>query len=195
MISQSRHLFRRLTLWRRQPGTDQSNTSVKNKGIWIFDIRIILWKSVRKLFQKSFCQKVFNLFYKCHITVWSKKRQAQITVFIHDGKELDNKWQYGIRVTWVNRVVLHNFRNILHCFFFNFMQHLINVCIVQIKGRTIDIDLIYQFFYGNFLDTFLLHESGKSFPELCFRFADTSVHFFCHVKIPQSFYQKQTGFM
>ena len=80
--------------------------------------------------------------------------QAEVPVIIHDGEELDNKLQYGIRVVRVNWILFHNLCDVLHCIFLDLLQHLINVCIVQIKGRTIDIDLIYQFFYGNFLILF-----------------------------------------
>ena len=62
----------------------------------------------------------------------------------------------------------------------NGFQHLINVCIMEIKCGTIDIHFFYQFFYGNFFQTFCLHQFCKSGSQLGFCFSDSPVSFLFH---------------
>ena len=49
---------------------------------------------------------------------------------------------------------------------------------MQIKSGTVDINLIHQFFYRDFFNIFLLHQSGKTGAKLCTGFSYPAIHFF-----------------
>lgn len=67
----------------------------------------------------------------------------------------------------------------LEVVFYGF-QHVVDVCVVEVEGGTVDVDFFYQFFYGDFFDAFVLHEFGEAGAELGFGFSYAAVGFFGH---------------
>lgn len=62
--------------------------------------------------------------------------------------------------------------------------HLIDICIVKIKCGAVYINFFHQFLYRNFLNTLLLHKTGKPRSQLCLGLTYSSVNFFPAILIP-----------
>ena len=73
---------------------------------------------------------------------------------------------------------LEGFQNIFHQFPLDALEHLVDVGVMQVESGTVDINLINQFFYRDFLDIFLLHQPGKTGSKLCTGLSHPAIHFF-----------------
>ena len=135
--------------------------------------------------QHCICDQFFYTIHESHISILSKKCDTNILIMIQDRKYLLNKRIRALLIIKrIQRIVCHQMRDFLHQFSLYGFQHLIDICIVKIKCGAVDINFFYQFLYRNFLNTLLLHKTGKPRSQLCLGLTYSSVNFFRHLNPP-----------
>ena len=135
--------------------------------------------------QHCICDQFFYTIHKSHISILSKKCDTNILIMIQDRKYLLNKRIRALLIIKrIQRIVCHQMRDFLHQFSLNGFQHLIDICIVKIKCGAVYINFFHQFLYRNFLNTLLLHKTGKPRSQLCLGLTYSSVNFFRHLNSP-----------
>lgn len=177
-VNQAGHMFRRVLLATGQPGLDESDAAVEAEGIKVIHIMGISGKLAEEIGQYGFSHQLFDLSHKDHISVGPHKSHTEFFVLIQDGQQFDGEFQRRSSGVMGGEMSLYRFLNFVHQFIFDTFQHLINVCVMKVEGGAIDIDFLYQFFYGNFFDAFFLHQCGQSGTKLRPCFTDAAICFF-----------------
>ena len=127
--------------------------------------------------------QIFHSVDKGNISVCAEKSIADVLVFSQNPKDIFYKGQ-AVFSKRAYRVGVNGVPDFSGQFVFNGMEQIVDVCIVQIKGRAVNIHFVYQFFYSNLFDAFLLHELCQPQFQLIFCFSYTAVSFLCHGKSP-----------
>lgn len=103
---------------------------------------------------------------------------ADLAVFGHHGKQVPHQRE-DLRLARVDGVCLHGGLDAVKQLGFDCGKHLVNVGIVQVKGRAVHIGVGNQLFYGDVASVFLLHQFGQGLAQQGAGTQDAAVGFGC----------------
>ena len=76
------HMLWTVVLVVGQPGFDQTDAASHAVGKTILDVVHVFGKLMKQIRQDMVCNKLFHVFYKYHIAIWSDQCGADILVFL-----------------------------------------------------------------------------------------------------------------
>lgn len=111
-------------------------------------------------------------------------RAAQISRLSNRMAKISSDKGKAALVKGADRVGVDGAQDVLEQFVLDAFQHMVNVGVVQVEGRTVDVHQVGQFLYCHFLHAFLFHQQGKAVPQLgpCAR--DAPVRLLLHTDRP-----------
>ena len=177
---QSRNPCGRLWILPVHPGLDQADAAGSDKGIIVVKIRRSRHARILKA-QKPEFHQFLHAVDKGEISMRAEQRAADQAVGVQIGENiLQNRIQSGFVVRC--KVLVQNLVEFLEQFFFYFLNHIVNILIMQIKSTAVNIRIFCQLTNRNIFDIFLHQKVQKAFGQSCFGSSDPSVRLFLSIK-------------
>ena len=143
-----------------EPVFDQPHAAGQAERIPAVQLGPVLRVGVGQHLQAVAGEDTLDLQQKGHVAVRAQQRSADLAVFGHHGKQIPHQRE-DLRLARVDGVCLHGGLDAVKQFGFDCGKHLVNVSIVQVKGRTVHIGVGNKLFYGDVAGVFLLHQFGQ----------------------------------